>query len=120
MMIKGSCKGCKYLASNGEGYSNYTWEDTVVACLLNKNPNLPSSEPWDWSMDHVPVQETDRWHATNDSQCGSYEEGDQVAIDVEGEDSPEDCTSDEEVLRLAHAKYDPIYDYVWKTDEPTP
>ena len=37
-----SCVGCKFLYSEGKGYSNYTWEETEVRCAKDKNPNLPA------------------------------------------------------------------------------
>lgn len=93
-MNEKSCVGCKFLYTEGSGYSNYTWEDTDVRCAREKNPNLPASEPYDWK------REDDNWPATNASRCELYatHEGELVALDVDGDDGPADYTSDEEAI----------------------
>lgn len=66
-----SCAGCAYLASYGEGYSNWTWEETVVICGRGRNPNLPADEPMDWRVDlKEPIK--DNWPATQNSRCEHY------------------------------------------------
>ena len=87
-----SCVGCKFLYTQGRGYSNYTWLETDVDCAKDKNPNLPREEPADWNM------KEDNWPATMGGRCSLYELGEMVALDVEGEDGPADCTQDEETI----------------------
>lgn len=87
-----SCDGCKYIMFQDSGYSNYTVLNTDVHCLLDLNENLPSERPYDWN------QSKNNWKSTNCSRCDRYCEGDQIHLDVEGEESPEDCTDDEETL----------------------
>lgn len=93
-MNEKSCVGCKFLYTEGSGYSNYTWEDTDVMCAQEKNPNLPASKPYDWK------RSDDNWPTTNASRCELYatHEGDLVELDIDGEDGPADYTSDEEAI----------------------
>lgn len=90
-MNEKSCVGCKYLYSEGQGYSNYTWEETEVRCAQDRNKNLPKEQPYDWE------EEPDNWPATNDSRCELFAPlvGKRVEMDVDGEDGPADFTYDE-------------------------
>jgi len=92
MMNEKSCVGCKFLYTEGHGYSNYTWEETSVECAKDKNPNLPKDEPYDWN------EKDDNWPATNASRCDLYAPGEKVCLDVDGENGPADETSDEEAI----------------------
>ena len=91
-MNKKSCVGCKFLYSEGQGYSNYTWEDTEVRCAKDKNPNLPAPEGCDWTP------QGDNWPKTNTSRCELYAPGGMVTLDVDGEDGPATYTQDEEAI----------------------
>ena len=91
-MNEKSCVGCKYLYTQGHGYSNYTWEETRVECAKDKNKNLPSDEPYDWN------EVDDNWPATNASRCDLYATGEKICLDVDGENGPADDTSDEEAI----------------------
>ena len=93
-MDEKSCVGCKFLYTEGFGYSNYTWEETSVKCARNKNPNLPSDEPYDWNEN----EKGDNWPATNSSRCELYAAGPKVCLDVDCENGPADETSDEEAI----------------------
>lgn len=91
-MNEKSCVGCKFLYGHDEGYSNYSVENTSMICALNRNPNLPSGQPWDWT------REPDNWPKTNESRCERYAPGTEVRLDVDGEDKVEDQTQDPEVI----------------------
>jgi hypothetical protein len=94
-MNEKSCIGCKYLYSEGIGYSNYTWMATEVRCAKNRNNNLPAEEPYNRK------KQPDNWSATKDSRCELYSvllTGEMVAMDVDGEDGPADFTQDEEAI----------------------
>lgn len=102
-MNEKSCVGCKYLYSEGSGYSNYTWEETDVRCAKDRNPHLPADEPYDWK------KEPDNWPMTKDSRCELYAPGEMVALDVDGEDGPADYTEDAEAIAAicAHCERKP-------------
>lgn len=87
-----SCVGCKFLYTHGSGYSNYTWLETDVLCAKDRNPNLPAEECSDWDM------KNDNWPITNSSRCELYAPGEMVTLDIDGEDSPDDYTQDEEAI----------------------
>ncbi len=91
-MNEKSCVGCKFLYSEGQGYSNYTWEDTEVRCAKDKNQNLPAPEGCDWTP------HCDNWPKTNASRCELYAAGEMVALDVDGDDGPATYTQDEEAI----------------------
>jgi len=98
-----SCVGCKYLYSEGSGYSNYTWMETYVKCAKDKNPNLAdgeAEEPDDWNQ----KADSDNWDMTNSSRCDLYDAGVYVELDVDGENGPGD-ESDDEVQILAICKH---------------
>lgn len=88
-----SCATCKYLYFKDIGYSNYTVTDTEVRCALNRNPNLPADEPYDWDYGE---RGRDNWSKTANSRCAEYDdyEGKRVKISVEADD--------EEVRTEAH------------------
>lgn len=89
-----SCVGCKFLYSQGTGYSNYTWMSDDVHCAKGRNPNLPEEKPSDWTQDPL----TDNWTKTNQSRCELYAEGTFIALDVDGEDGPADTSTDQEQI----------------------
>lgn len=92
-----SCVGCKYLYSEGDGYSNYTWMVTYVKCAKNKNPNLidgGEDSPYDWNMN----EENDNWGKTNNSRCELYAPGVFIELDVDGDNGPADESHDEEQI----------------------
>ena len=91
-MSENSCIGCKYLYTKGVGYSNWTHLDDDVYCAKNRNPNLPSAEPYDWN------RVNDNWPKTNTSRCEWYSAGEMVRLDVDGYDGPADYINDEEVI----------------------
>jgi hypothetical protein len=103
--VSKSCVGCKFLYSEGSGYSNWTWESDDVRCAKDRNPNLPADKPWDWKQD----ASADNWPHTNQSRCELYAEGTFVSMDVEGEDGPADTSSDQEQIYAicAHSKRPP-------------
>jgi hypothetical protein len=88
-----SCQGCKFLYLQDSGYSNYTVEETEVNCALDLNKDLPARDPWDRKDD------PDNWPATMYGRCNRFEEGPQVHLDVDGEDSIDAQTEDEEARR---------------------
>lgn len=93
--MSASCCGCKYLYSEGRGYSNYTWLDTAVMCAKERNRNLighNEMEPSDWVCDPA----LDNWPKTNTSRCELYSEGVFVALDVDGENNAADHSADKE------------------------
>lgn len=87
-----SCVGCKFLYGHGTGYSNWTWLDTDICCAKDKNPNLPADQPSDWNM------QSDNWKYTADSRCELYSPGEFFTLDIDGEDSPDEYTNDEEAI----------------------
>lgn len=91
-MNETSCIGCKYLYSEGDGYSNYTVLEQEVKCAKDANPNLPAYMPCDWDADN------DNWTRTNSSRCEFYSSGGMVALDVDGEDGPADYIDDEDAI----------------------
>jgi hypothetical protein len=91
-MSNTSCCGCKFLYSEGEGYSNYTWMDTNVCCAKDNNPNLPATKGYDWN------KEQDNWKCTNNSRCELFSAGPMIEMDVDGDDGPADFTDDEEAI----------------------
>lgn len=91
-----SCVGCKYLYSVGVGYSNYTWEETEVNCLLDENIHLPKDEPYDWTKD----VDNDNWPATMCGRCVHYKVGPYIELDIDGENGPADFTDDEEIIAM--------------------
>lgn len=89
-----SCVGCKFLYSEGTGYSNYTWESDDVRCAKDRNAQLPAEKPFDWKQDAA----ADNWPLTNAARCELYAEGTFVALDVDGEDGPADTSADQEQI----------------------
>ena len=89
-----SCVGCKYLYSEGVGYSNSSWLETDIRCAIDVNKNLPRIEPLYWK------KEPDNWPATNDSRCVLYSplDGRMVEMDIDGDEEPGDFTQDEEAI----------------------
>lgn len=92
MCNKNSCVGCKFLYTEGEGYSNWTWMDNIIKCSKDKNPNLPVIEGSDWN------KEQDNCPATMSSKCELYKEGVLVTLDIDGEDNAADWTNDPEQI----------------------
>ena len=96
-----TCFGCKFLYSEGHGYSNFSWEEDQVDCAKDLNKNLPKERPCDWSKNKrrgCPDKEDDNWPITNASRCDQYKEGPYIELDVEGDDGPADYTDDEEAI----------------------
>lgn len=91
-MNEKSCVGCKFLYAQDTGYSNYTVMDTEIDCALNRNPNLPATEPYGRRED------PDNWDATKESRCDRYAEGPMVHLDVDGEVTAANSTDDPEVI----------------------
>lgn len=89
-----SCVGCKFLYTEGTGYSNYTWESDDVRCAKDRNPNLPDEKPYDWNL----KADDDNWPKTSTSRCELYADGPMVTMDVDREDGPADYTEDEEAI----------------------
>lgn len=89
-----TCVGCKFLYSEGDGYSNYTWLSDEVRCALDKNLKLPAERPSDWKRDTA----SDNWPKTRDMRCESYSPGIYVELDVDGLDGPADYTDDKEQI----------------------
>jgi len=76
-----NCDGCKYLYLDGQGYSDYTWEETYVTCALDLNPHLPMQEPMNYRDDNVGRL---RWLATMAHECDKYDAGDRVTTTPDG------------------------------------
>lgn len=86
MKLGESCKGCTYLCTRDNGYSNYTVTDTDMHCLVKRNPHLPEEIPDEFSthpetgrydredgvLRRHPV--FDRWWATCNARCDMYTE----------------------------------------------
>lgn len=89
-----SCHGCKFLYKDGQGYSDYTWEETFLTCALNRNPALPIQEPWGYNDD---MTKTLRWMATFAFECEKREPGDMVTVTPDGNIS--EGTNDREQMR---------------------
>lgn len=89
-----SCVGCKFLYSQGLGYSNYTWEDDEVNCAKDRNPLLPKEKPYDWKQE----ADSDNWAATCGGRCEMYAPGEFVMLDVDGEDGPAGQSTDQEQI----------------------
>lgn len=89
-----SCVGCKFLYSEGNGYSNWTWEGDDVRCAKDRNPNLPDEKPYDWRQ----APDADNWAKTKESRCELYAEGTFIGLDVDGEDGPADSSTDQEQI----------------------
>lgn len=97
-----SCIGCKFLYFRDSGYSNYTVENTDTICALNKNPLLPADAPYDWEN----REGKDNWPNTNAGRCESYEHSDiTVHLDVDGENTVEEQTGDQEVIDAINGNY---------------
>lgn len=92
-----SCADCKFLYLQDSGYSNWTVEYTEVICALDLNPNLPADMPYDWEWGS---DGQDNWPKTQKSRCPRYaqRDGDFVHLDVDGDVSPQACTTDQEVI----------------------
>jgi len=90
-----SCARCKFLYLKDVGYSNWTVEDTLVECALDRNPHLPKDLPYDWRCD----EGYDNWPATRDSRCERYEAADEcIHLDVDGENYPDEFGLDAEAV----------------------
>lgn len=102
-----SCIGCKFLYTQGEGYSNYTWLADAVHCALDLNPKLADGpdKPSDWNLD----VNQDNWPKTQYGRCNRYAEGVFIRLDVDGEDHPADYSTDQEQIDAirAHARLSP-------------
>lgn len=95
-----NCDGCKYLYLDGQGYSDYTWEETYVTCALELNPHLPVQEPCDYRDDSVGRL---RWLAMMAHDCDKYAAGDQVCITPDG--NIQGFTDDNEQMRAILKHY---------------
>jgi len=92
-----SCARCKFLYLRDSGYSNYTVENTHVACALDRNPHLKNQPdmPYDWQYG----EGRDNWPATRDSRCERYEAADRyIHLDVDEENYPDDFGLDAEAV----------------------
>lgn len=88
---KGSCAGCKYLWSNGDGYSDYTWMNTYIQCMQDRNPILEKKEwerPSDWPDDGKDLRNIVRvvdWEPLVNSRCPEYDPtGHHVTVSPDG------------------------------------
>lgn len=90
-----SCIGCKFLYKEDSGYSNYTVEETTVNCAIRRNPNLPSSEPYDWYSRGMDA-DNDNWPRTNDSRCDRFSPGKYIWLDVDHEEKISELSDDPE------------------------
>jgi hypothetical protein len=72
--------------------------ETILLCAKDKNPNLSSAMvemPSDWNRS----PESDNLPATATSRCQDFSGGeDFVILDVDGDDGPEDWTSDHDAI----------------------
>ncbi|MHB1310501.1 MAG: hypothetical protein ACYC3L_00695 [Gemmatimonadaceae bacterium] len=95
-MTSESCVGCKFLYSDGTGYSNYTWLETYARCALGKNEALKGDceEPFDLTTD--PAQDT--WGPTMNGRCERYAAGVHVTLDPDREDHPSAQSEDAEQI----------------------
>ena len=106
-----SCCGCKYLYGNGTGYSNYTWMETYVKCVLDRNPNLmketpETEEPYDWSKD----PKNDNFLPTQSSRCEVYSPGPYFTADPDREDDPREFEGIDLKVADAIRKHADYYD----------
>ena len=100
------CFKCRWFATRGWGYSNYTVMLCVAHCVLNKNTHFPSEESYSWR---------ELWRDTRDEiqtlvaeSCNAYEEVDeklQIDLDPDGETTLEAYKGDT-ALYLAATMYD--------------
>lgn len=82
-----NCGGCRFALFEDHGYSNWTVEGTTFHCLKAAHPN----------------DGFDRWYGEDKrlcyaEECGPFEAGEPVEVDVDGELAP--YSSDAEVLAL--------------------
>ena len=83
-MTNESCEGCMYLCGDGTGYSDWTWMDTHVVCILRKNKWLEENEyeqPMDWKE---PSKQLKRMALFAGMRCDSYEQGEYITITPDG------------------------------------
>lgn len=65
------CTDCAFCFGDGEGYSDYTWMDTSVKCVLGLNPQFPI----DGYVDHDSQQFKWVWKENRfASDCPSFRE----------------------------------------------
>lgn len=81
------CEECVFLLREDVGYSNWTVEDTVLYCLKDLNPKLPTEEPYpvEKVADLVDFGRT----------CPGRIKGVPLYVDVDREDDP---AKDESIL----------------------
>jgi hypothetical protein len=97
--MSGSCVGCKFLWADGIGYSDYTWIDTDVKCAKERNPNLPTAEPFDWK------HEPDNLPATKDARCSEYAQGPYITVSPDGYWNDEPIDDEQKSAISAHREY---------------
>lgn len=78
--MSNSCYGCKYLYSDGTGYSDWTWMETNLCCALDKNNALPVEMPFDFDSDKI---KTIRWAAIL-IPCEQYAQGIHITVTPDG------------------------------------
>lgn len=88
-----TCHGCKFLYIDGQGYSDYTWEENFLTCALDLNKNLPIEEPWDYDDD---MAKTLRWMATLSFECERFAPGKCVTVSPDG--NVKNFTDDDEQM----------------------
>jgi hypothetical protein len=92
-----SCARCKFLYLQDIGYSNWTVEDTLVKCALDRNPRLPQELPYDWKYG----EGFDNWPVTRDSRCERYEAADDyIHLDIDGNNYPDEFGLDAEATAV--------------------
>lgn len=97
-----SCKGCKFLYTKGEGYSNWTWLDTIARCALDKNPSIPKDSFGN-------IEDLYKLQCIKTGRCDRYAPGVLVELDVDGDDTPWHFTDDREAIVEILASEDRIY-----------
>lgn len=96
------CYNCKFFASQDEGYSNYTVENTSIFCLKKHFSHTDESYSWRDSEDST----KDNEFFKQAESCEDYFRSDiQAHFDVDGETTNEDY-KDDEMLYNALLEYD--------------
>ena len=111
-MTDGSCEGCMYLCGDGTGYSDWTWMDTHIVCILRKNKWLednPYEQPMDWDE---PSKQLKRMALFAGMRCDSYEQGDALTITPDG-----NVQSKLPVDELPHAQLEALARYRFGNDD---
>ncbi|MHB8846475.1 MAG: hypothetical protein ACYC7L_17205 [Nitrospirota bacterium] len=105
MEHKKRCFNCRYFATQDEGYSNYTVENTVVHCMKKLNPAFPMDESYSWNDENSNTK--DHEIVKFAETCSGYVYSDtQIRLDVDGDDTIEDVKADAELYEVARLYFE--------------